>query len=233
LVERDRIAIIPARGGSNRIPSKNIVDFRGRPMIAWTIRAALESDLFDRVLVSTDDHKIAEIAVDNGAEAPFLRDRMADDHATVSQATIRALEQVEEQLGERYRAVCQLMANCPMRTAADIVEACTEFERSGAAFQISCFRFGWMNPWWAVRLGEQHVPMPLFPEAAGRRSQDLEPLYAPTGAIWLAKVAVLKQAGTFYGPDHRFHSMDWKSAVDIDDPEDLEMANAIAALTGR
>jgi CMP-N-acetylneuraminic acid synthetase len=233
MVERNRIAIIPARGGSNRIPGKNIIDFRGRPMIAWTIQAALDSDLFDRVLVSTDDKRIAEVAITSGAEVPFLRDRMADDHATASQATIRALEQVEEQLHEKYRVVCQLMANCPMRTTTDIVEACTEFESSGATFQISCFRYGWMNPWWAVRLGNQNIPSPLFPEVAGRRSQDLDPLYCPTGAIWLAEVAALKQAGTFYGPDYRFYPIDWKSAVDIDEPEDLEMARAIATLAGR
>ncbi len=88
-----RIAIIPARGGSKRIPEKNIIDFAGKPMIAWSIEAALKSNLFDRVIVSTDDIKIADIAKQWGAEVPFLRKECADDYSTVSEATTSALTQ--------------------------------------------------------------------------------------------------------------------------------------------
>ena len=103
MVIGDQIAVIPARGGSKRIPRKNIIGFFGKPLIAWTIDAARESGLFDRVLVSTDDAEIAAIARDWGAEVPFLRDRHADDVAPVARATLRALEQVREKLGKNSK----------------------------------------------------------------------------------------------------------------------------------
>lgn len=199
-------------------------------MIAWTIDAALNSQLFDRIVVSTDNDAIAAVARDCGLEVPFLRKACADDYAPVSDATLYALEQSERHYQETYQTVCQLMPNCPLRTAGDIVDACRAFDESKANFQISCFQFGWMNPWWAARLDERGRPALLFPEVAGKRSQDLDKLYCPTGAIWLAAVELLRQAGTFYGPEHRFHPMDWKSALDIDDTDDMEMAVAVANL---
>ena len=233
MVVRDRIAIIPARGGSKRIPGKNIADFNGRPMIAWTIDAALESQVFDRVVVSTDDDKIASVARECGVDVPFLREVCADDHAPVSAATLHALEQSERHYRETYHIVCQLMPNCPLRTVGDIVDACCAFDESDASFQISCFRFGWMNPWWAARLDEEGRPERLFPEITDKRSQDLDKLYCPTGAIWLAAVDAFKLAGTFYGPSHRFQPVNWKSAIDIDDIDDMEMATAVARLAAK
>jgi CMP-N-acetylneuraminic acid synthetase len=221
------IAMIPARGGSKRIPHKNIVDFMGQPLIAWTIRAALDSGLFGRVLVSTDDKEIARVAEENGVEVPFLRQEYADDHSSTAPAVISALEQVREHFGEEYDTVVQLMANCPLRRSEHILKAYENFARKEVKFQISCFRFGWMNPWWAVRLNENKQPVPLFPQFRLMRSQDLEELYCPTGAVWIADCRALKEAGTFYGPGHVFFPMDWKAAVDIDDLNDLDMAKAL------
>lgn len=96
LVNKKIIAVIPARGGSKRIPKKNIVNLNGKPMIAWTIEAALKSKYIDEVLVSTDDEEIAEIGKDYGAKVPFLRNANADDHSPISLATVRALKQWEE-----------------------------------------------------------------------------------------------------------------------------------------
>lgn len=221
------IAIIPARGGSKRIPRKNVIDFNGKPMLAWTVLAAIDSGRFGRVLVSTDDPEIAEVAVAAGAEAPFLREQNADDFSPVSAATISALRTAEEYWGEKYSRVVQLMANCPLRTAGDVEASLDHFVRSESKFQISCFRYGWMNPWWAVRLSEAGEPERLFPEAATKRSQDLDPLYCPSGAIWIADRDSLLEAGTFYGPGHRFFPLSWQSALDIDDADDLDMALAI------
>ena len=233
MVKLNRIGIIPARSGSKRIPQKNIVDFNGKPMIAWTIEAALATGLFDRILVSTDSSDIAKVARDCGLEVPFLRDDCADDHSPVSLGTLRALQQVEQELGESYQTVCQLIPNCPLRGAQDIATALETFDRSGTEFQISCFRLGWMNPWWAVRLDADGHPSPLFPDKRNRRSQDLDELYCPTGAIWIANAAALTKAGTFYGPGHTFHPIDWKAGIDIDDNQDLEMAHAASELLAR
>ena len=226
MVTGGRIAVIPARGGSKRIPRKNIIDFFGKPLIAWTIEAARGSGLFDYVLVSTDDAEIAEVARAWGAEVPFLRDRHADDLAPASQATLRALEQVREMFDTDFRIVAQLMPNCPLRRSADIVESYARFSDRGVPFQLSCFRFNWANPWWAARLDDNGHPSPLFPDALKRPSQELEPLYCPSGAIWLAEVAALRQADTFYGPGHVYWPIHWQAAVDIDDEDDLAMARA-------
>lgn len=220
------IAIILARGGSKRLPRKNILEFHGKPLLAWTVEAALASAQFDRVLVSTDDAEIAEIGRAFGAEAPFLRNSAADDMASSSQATIAALAQAEQYWGERYDVVSQLMANCPLRNANDIRSSIRNFTERAAVTQISCFRFGWMNPWWAAKLDEQGRPEYLFPEVRVARSQDLPPLYCPSGAIWIARVPALKEQKTFYVPGHVLHPINWISAMDIDDAEDLEMAKA-------
>lgn len=218
------IAIILARGGSKRLPRKNMLDFFGKPMLAWTVEAALHSGQFDRVLVSTDDREIAEIGRSFGAEAPFLRETAVDDLATSSEATLAALKQAEEYWGEQYDVVSQLMANCPLRDAKDIKATVQNFMDQGAESQISCFRFGWMNPWWAAKINQQNVPEYLFPKARSSRSQDLPPLYCLSGAIWVSRTAVLRSEKTFYARNHVLYPLSLISAVDIDDESDMEMA---------
>lgn len=222
-----RIAIIPARGGSKRIPQKNIVDFNGKPMIAWSIIAAKQSGLFTRILVSTDDAEIAKVATEYGAEVPFLRQEFADDYSTVSEATAAALKQAMDHWQEEYSVVVQLMANCPLRTSADIECAVAIFEKKKRTSQISCFKYGWMNPWWATKINEKGQPTKLFPEKLNKRSQDLPNLYCPTGAIWISKVDTLLTYNSFYSPTHVFEPMSLQSAVDIDDYDDLRFAKAL------
>jgi CMP-N-acetylneuraminic acid synthetase len=221
------IAIIPARGGSKRIPRKNIHLFKNKPMLAWTVEAALQSECFSHVMVSTEDVEIAEVARSYGAEVPFLRDSHFDDQSTVSEAICVAVDQYQQLTGKRFDAVVQLMPNCPIRNARNIKHACENFWQGTHDFQISCFKFGWMNPWWAVRLDDHCNPTAIFPEALKTRSQDLPPLYCPTGAIWIAKPDKLIKNRSFYGAGHKFFPLDWQAAVDIDDYEDLRMAEVI------
>lgn len=224
------IAIILARGGSKRLPRKNILPLAGKPMIAWTIAACLESDVFDRVLVSTDDQEIANIALQHGAEVPFMRESAYDDHASSSEATLFALAQAESYWGESYSIVAQLMANCPFRSSQDIKSALVQFNSSNAPSQISAFRFGWMNPWWAAQKDEAGIPKWLFPNLVNNRSQDLPTLFCPTGALWIAEADNLKQAGNFYMEKHTLFEISWKNAFDIDDQDDFEMAVAFASI---
>lgn len=222
------IAVIPARGNSKRIPKKNIVDFFGKPLIAWTIEAALESKMFDRIVVSTDSPEIAGAAIEYGLEVPFMRNEYADDNTPVSQATISAVIQAQEYWHEEYDVAVQLMPTCPLRGSSEIKDALVNFKNQGSVFQLSCFKFGWMNPWWAFRLNKDSaVPEYLFGDALKKRSQDLDELYCPSGAIWIASVPALFSENTFYGKQHTFFPVDWKSAVDIDNPDDLEFARAI------
>lgn len=224
-----RIAIIPARGGSKRIKNKNILNFFSKPMIAWTILAAKKSNLFHRILVSTNDPKIARIAKKYGAEAPFLRKKYFDDMTPVSKATITALKNAKQFWKEDYDTVVQLMANCPLRTGLDIINSVRIFEKEKRNFQISCFKFGWMNPWWAFIKKNKKV-FPIFPRQIKKRSQDLPNLYCPTGAIWIASSEYLLREKTFYGKNFAFEPIDWKRAVDIDDHDDLNFAKIVKKL---
>ena len=208
------------------------MNFMGAPMISWTIGAALSSKLFERVLVSTDDEEIADVSNSYGADVPFLRGKAVDDYSPVSLATVAALRQSQSYWGKSFDTVVQLMANCPLRAASDITQALENFEKHRKAypFQISCFRYGWMNPWWATELSAAGEPMRLFPEALSKRSQDLPDLFCPTGAIWVADTKQLLAEETFYGPRHRFDPMPWQSAVDIDDEDDWAFAEALGSM---
>ncbi len=225
LVNKKVIAVIPARGGSKRIPKKNILEINGKPMLAWTIEAALKSKYIDEVLVSTDDEEIAEVGRKYGAKVPFLRNSNADDHSPISLATIKALNQWEESGFDKYEVVVQLMANCPLRDSKDIDEAIEHFFFKKIEFQISCFKYGWMNPWWAHKLDSRGIASPVFDENERmQRSQDQPDLYCPTGAIWIAQREPLFNTKSFYGPNYSFFPMHWIKAIDIDEYEDLEMA---------
>lgn len=223
-----KIAVIPARGGSKRIPKKNIIDFCGKPMITWTIEAALHSGCFDRVIVSTDSEEIAKISTQCGCPVPFLRKTAMDEYSPVSLATIAAVQQASEFYQETYDVVAQLMPNCPLRGAHDVKRAVMHFQGNQAPFQISCFQYGFMNPWWAFRMEEGGRGKFIFEKAVGRRSQDLEKLFCPTGAIWLAHWDALVKANTFYGPEHVFFPLLWSAGLDIDNYDDLRLAEAVA-----
>lgn len=220
------IAIILARGGSKRLPRKNILPLNGLPMIAWTINAAIDSKKFSRVLVSTEDQEISEISIEYGAEVPFLRQNHFDDFSSSSSATISSLKQAEEYWDESYDFVAQLMANCPFRSNHDISEAYESFMISKAPSQISCFKFGWMNPWWATKLDKKGHPTWLFPENLNSRSQNLPDLFCPSGAFWIASKKELQKHNSFYMPKHIMHELSWTAALDIDDMSDFEMAKA-------
>ncbi len=220
------VGIILARGGSKRIPKKNLLDFFGKPMVAWTIEAAFNSKKFDRILLSTDSQEIADVAVSFGLETPFLRLESCDDEATSSSATLVALEQAEKHWGERYNLVSQLMGNCPLRSHIDIQKAIDHFNLHSVSSQISCFKFGWMNPWWSAQISAEGKPKYLFQDEVKYRSQDLPSLYCPSGAIWTAKANEVRKHKSFYTPDHSFFELGWKSSVDIDDMDDYEMAKA-------
>ena len=119
------------------------------------------------------------------------------------------------------------MPNCPLRNDGDIKRALNHFECFSAKYQISCFRFGWMNPWWAATIDDKGSPHRIFPEYSESRSQDLPPLFCPSGAIWIADSESIKKEKTFYGSGHIFYPMDWKACVDIDDQDDFDFAKVL------
>lgn len=229
-MNKTAVAIIPARGGSKRVPRKNVRPMAGTPLIQYTIDAALRSGVFDRVLVSTDCHEIASVAVAAGAEVPFLRDAsLADDITPVSVATVDMLRRIDS-AAMQYREVCQLMANCPLRDATDIRNSYRQFVASTASVQMSVMRYSWQNPWWAMRLKGGNELEPVFPEALESRSQDLPELFCPTGAIWWAQCDVLCREGTFHLDGRTGWEIGWQHGMDIDTEEDWAIAETLMAL---
>jgi N-acylneuraminate cytidylyltransferase len=209
------VAIVPARGGSKRIPRKNVREFCGKPMIAWSITAAIESQCFSRVIVSTDDEQIADVARAAGAEIPFIRPAgLSDDHAATLPVIQHAIEWLVQQ-GSPPREVCCIYATAPFITAADLRFGLGVLQQSGSdyAFSVTSYPF---PPQRAIRITpDQRVQM-FDPAQFGVRSQDLEPAYHDAGQFyWGRSDAWLAGKPIFSGvsspvilPRHRVQDID-------------------------
>lgn len=228
-----RIAIIPARSGSKRMTDKNILKLGEKRLIYWTIDKAIESDLFDRIIVSTDSQLYADLSIERGAEAPFLRGAAYDDQSPVSHATNEALKQSKRFFGETYNTVVQLMPNCPFRTVQRLKEFVKSFEESNLVSLISAFKYGWMNPNWAFEVNSDGEPISLFPDRINKRSQDLPELYCPSGSIWITSEKNLLSSNNFYLDGWKLKEMPWIEALDIDTIEDFQMAEALLAVINK
>jgi pseudaminic acid cytidylyltransferase len=178
-----RLAIIPARGGSKRIPHKNIRPFCGKPMLAWSIEAALQSDCFDRVMVSTDAPEIAGLAVQLGAEVPFIRPAtLADDYTGTIPVIQHAIEWFQ-QAGEAPTEVCCLYATAPFVNAADLQAGLQLLLQSGSdyAFTVARYPFPIQR---ALRMTADGRVLMFQPEHFNTRSQDLEPAFHDAGQFY-------------------------------------------------
>lgn len=223
------VAVIPARGGSKRLPRKNIKPLGGLPMIAFSISAAIDSGVFAKVVVSTDDDEIAAVAARYGADVPFMRQTdLADDHTPVSAVTCQMVSWLAER-GETFDRVAQLMPNCPLRTAEDVRDSLSAFAAQPHRAQVSVTRYGWQNPWWALQRNEIGAAEPMFPDMLQRRSQDLPALYCPTGAVWWATSAALLDNNTFHLSQRALFELPWERGIDIDDGADFELAELLLA----
>lgn len=177
------VAIIPARGGSKRIPRKNIRPFCGKPMIAWSIEAALESECFKRVIVSTDDEEIATIARGFGAEVPFMRPAgLADDQTATIPVIAHAVDFFQER-GITHQWACCIYATAPFIRSLDIrrgLELVVEAE-SDYAFPVTSFPFPIQR---SVRINQNGQVEMFYPEHFNTRSQDLEDAYHDAGQFY-------------------------------------------------
>ncbi len=178
-----RLAVIPARGGSKRVPRKNIREFLRRPMIAWPLSAARVSGCFDRIVVSTDDEEIAAIAAEWGAEIPFQRPaELSTDHAGTVAVVAHACEWARA-AGWQPVEVCCLYATAPFVRPADLLQGLEVLRKEGCDYVFPVARFGYPIQR-ALRIrGDRHIEM-LYPEHACTRSQDLEPAYHDAGQFY-------------------------------------------------
>ncbi|GAA1531602.1 pseudaminic acid cytidylyltransferase [Nocardioides humi] len=216
------VAVIPARGGSRRIPRKNVRTFAGRPMLAYAVEVALASGLFERVVVSTDDDEVADVARDLGAEVPFRRPpAISDDHTPMAEVVLHALDELDR-AGEEYDAVCTLFATAPFLRAADLVAGLRLLEDGApAAVAVTGFDFPIFR---AFGLNDDGALRPLWPEHAGTRSQDLPEALHDAGQFYWTRVEVLRATRSLWPDGMRPVRLPRHRVQDIDEPEDWERA---------
>lgn len=223
-----KVAVIPARGGSKRIPRKNIRPFVGRPMIAYSIAAAQAAGVFDRIVVSTDDDEIAEVAAAHGAQVPFRRPAsLADDYTGTAEVVCHAIKALEDQ-GCSPSQVCCVYATAPFVSAQDIRDAGGVLASGRWAYVFSTttypypvFRSLQIQPGGGLGM--------LFPEHAQTRSQDLPELFHDAGQFyWGTTHAWTSLAPIFDLHSTRFSIPRWR-VQDIDTEEDWVRAEAMAS----
>lgn len=218
-----KLAIIPARGGSKRIPRKNIKPFCGKPMIAWSIDAARVSGCFDRVIVSTDDSEIAEVARARGAEVPFMRPpELSDDYTGTIPVIAHAIDWMNNNAGTVEFACC-LYATAPFVQAEDLRRGFKLLQQSGAdyAFSVTSYPFPIQR---AIRITGDHRVEMFNPEHFDTRSQDLEEAFHDAGQFYWGRASAWQAGNPLFSRAAAPVQLPRHRVQDIDTVEDWERA---------
>ena len=216
------VAIITARGGSKRIPRKNIKEFLGKPIIVYSIAAALESGIFDEVMVSTDDEEIAEIAKCAGAKVPFMRSAdAANDFATTTDVICEVLNEYKE-IGREFDCACCIYPTAPFVTAKCLKEAMSILLKQTADSVVPVVRFGF-PPQRSVIICEEKMKF-KWPEHTFSRSQDLEPFYHDAGQFYCLNIKSFFEQKSLFMKNTFPYVRDEMEVQDIDTMEDWKMA---------
>jgi pseudaminic acid cytidylyltransferase len=224
-----RIAVIPARGGSKRISRKNIKLFHGKPMLAYSIEAAKASGCFDKIIVSTDDNEIADIARQYGADVPFIRPaEIADDHATTMDVIQHAIGWCESQ-NLPIDLLCCIYATAPFISAIDLAKGLALVAAGDIdyAFSATSFAFPIQR---AISLNENGSVQMFQPEQLNTRSQDLQDAYHDAGQFYWGKVSAFKAGNPFFSFSSKAILIPRKRVQDVDTLEDWEFAEALYAV---
>jgi len=217
------LAIIPARGGSKRIPHKNIKKFLGKPIIAYSIEAAKKSGLFDEVMVSTDDNEIAEVAKQYGAKVPFMRsNKNSDDFSTLAEVIIEVAKKYEE-TGGKYDNICCLLSTAPFITSRRITEAYNKLREGSldSVCPVVVFSYPVLR---ALEFGNDKKLRMINPEYLNSRSQDLKPAYHDCGSFYWVKTEALKKEKTLLCKNGSAIILPETEVQDIDTKTDWELA---------
>lgn len=218
-----RLCVIPARGGSKRIPRKNIKPFHGRPMLSYSIAAARDSGVFDRIIVSTDDAEVADIARDYGAETPFVRPpELSNDHIGTNAVVGHAINWFRQK-GIAYDATCCVYATAPLLDAERLKEGWEKLNQPGRrfAFSVTAFPFAIQR---ALRRSKDGGVDMFWPENRFARSQDLEPAYHDAAQFYWGWSDAWLKGGVEFTPVSAPVVLPRTHVVDIDTPEDWEVA---------
>lgn len=218
-----KLAIIPARGGSKRIPRKNIKFFCGKPMIAWSIEAARLSCCFDRIIVSTDNEEISEVAQAHGAEVPFMRPpELSDDHTGTTPVIAHAVDWMNKNAGQVDFACC-IYATAPFVQVEDLKRGLTLLHESGAdyAFSVTSYAFPIQR---AIRINTDKRVEMFNPEHFNTRSQDLEEAFHDAGQFYWGKARAWLEKKTVFSSNAAPVALPRYRVQDIDTLEDWERA---------
>jgi N-acylneuraminate cytidylyltransferase len=221
-----RLAIIPARGGSKRIPKKNIIPFCGKPMIAYAIDAAAGSGVFDKIHISTDAPEIAEVAGEQGFMPDFMRTSDLSDDFTGLVPVLRWVVEQYKQRGEMYEEICCIMPNAPLIQAGDITAAFATFTAHAGCDPLLVFARFPVPVEWAFRQTEPGIMKAESPPNLRIRSQDLEHAYYECGPFTIWRAEHLYSENPLTG-NVLSYVMPTDRAVDIDTPEDLAYAERL------
>lgn len=223
------IAIIPARGGSKGLPGKNIKNLCGKPLIAYTIEAALKSKGIERVIVTTDSEEIAEVAKKYGAEVPFLRPaELAGDTSSAIDVYLHAVSYLQEEVGEKIEKFMVLLPTAPLRTSNNIEEALKEFREKNAKTLISVKEADIPISWYYQMDDKSRIKsLGLDKEKAVSNRQENSNYYVPNGAIYILDTDLLKEERTYYCENTVAYVMSGKESVDIDNELDFMMAEVL------
>ena len=222
-----KIAIIPARGGSKRIPRKNVKLFAGQPMISYAIRIAIECDLFDHVVVSTDDDDMADIARKFGAEVPFTRPtELSDDETATVPVIAHAINSCTEQ-GWAFDSVCCIYPCVPFLQVRDLVNSFQLFTSSDAQFCFPIVEFS-SSIQRALTMNTHGIVAPFFPENELSRTQDLTVAYHDAGQFYWGSSAAWKTNINVHSNANGYVIPSWQT-IDIDTPDDWTRAEIYAA----
>lgn len=215
------VAIIPARGGSKRIPRKNIRPFLGRPIIAYSIETAINSGLFDEVMVSTDDQEIATIAKEYGAHVPFFRSpETSNDHAGIAEVIREVLLRYEE-LGSKFDLFCCILPTAPLIIAEDLKGAKVALEKGAFDSVFPVVRFSY--PIQRALRRENGRTVMIWPENYNKRSQDLEPAYHDCGQFYWMGTEAFLNAGKIFTDKSGSIELPEIRVQDIDTEEDWKI----------
>ena len=192
----------------------------------WTIDAAKKSSVFDSITVSTEDEEIAALAKKFNVDVPFMRPQsLAKDPAGVVDVALHALEELERQ-GRYYKTLVILLPTCPFRRSADIKDALAIFNKKNAKFLMSVSPFG-HTPFAALKINDNGIISPYFPEFIGIKSQEMPAAYRANGAIHILDVAAFKKEKSYYSQPLFSYVMPLEYSIDIDTLHDLQIAEAI------
>lgn len=218
------VALIPARGGSKRLPRKNILPFLGKPMIAYSIEAALQSDLFTEVYVSTDDNEISEIASRYGAKVILRDEDLSGDKIMVKEVVLDSFNKIEYP----FELLCVLYATAPMRTAEDIYNTYSLIEQDVCHHAIAATEYIYPPHQALKKISSKGDIEPMWPDIVDLRADALPELIVDNGSTYFVKVDDFKKEPKFYNQKMRANIMPhWKS-VDIDTQEGFNLAEYYA-----